>query len=179
MSIFVQAWVYSYSEATLADRLVLLAIADEADDDGTNAYPSQDRIAHKTRLSRSTVKRCVASLEAAGELLVTRPESTGRGRFNRYTVVMGITLGETPPDNPQGAENEPLPVEKGVKRGSPVSQDPKTLRSKGERAQSEPLSGTSLGRTINAAPLWELDDDGNAVPATPRPDLEIVREATP
>lgn len=89
MSIIVQAWVYANSEAKGNDRLCLLAIADEADDDGTNAFPEQRRIAHKARTSLSTTRRSIDALEAAGEILVKRPEKTGRGHHNEYVVLMG------------------------------------------------------------------------------------------
>jgi len=82
-------WVLYQSESTMSDRLVLLAIADDANDDGADAYPSMERIAAKARVSKSTAIRCVEALEASGELLVKRPDSYGRGRFNRYMLTMG------------------------------------------------------------------------------------------
>lgn len=82
-------WVFMHSPATGNDRLVLLTIADEADDQGLNARPSVRRIARKSRASVATAIRCTATLEAGGELLVLRPEIRGRGRYNRYAVVMG------------------------------------------------------------------------------------------
>ncbi len=88
MSIEAMVWVFRHSTARLADRLVLLAIADEADDDGTNAWPSQRRIADKARLGQSTVRRAIENLERLGELEVERPERTGRGHYNRYRVLM-------------------------------------------------------------------------------------------
>jgi len=89
VSIIVQAWVYAHSEARLAERLVLLAIADEADDDGTHAFPSQRRIAEKARLAVNTARGAIERLEASGEILVKRPEKTGRGHHNEYVVLMG------------------------------------------------------------------------------------------
>lgn len=82
-------WVMFESPATGNDRLVLLMVADEADDDGANAFPGIDRIALKARVSRATAIRSIGRLEAAGELLVKRPETHGRGRHNRYVVVLG------------------------------------------------------------------------------------------
>jgi len=106
MSVRVMAAVFDKSEATANDRLVLLAIADEADDDGSNAYPSIDRLGHKVRLPKRTVRRCIDRLEALGELEVIRPVSQGRGHYNRYVVhAKGDTL-------------TPFPVaEKGAERG--------------------------------------------------------------
>lgn len=89
MSIRCQTWVYEHSEATGNDRLVLLAIADEADDDGRNAFPGIDRIGHKARVPKRTTMRCLERLEASGDLVVNRPEQRGRGHHNTYVVVMG------------------------------------------------------------------------------------------
>lgn len=88
MSTRVTTWVFDHSPATGNDRLVLFAIADEADDDGTNAYPSVDRIARKARVPKRTTLRCLQRLEEAGQLIVNRPATKGRGHFNTYVVVM-------------------------------------------------------------------------------------------
>jgi hypothetical protein len=90
--------VFDYSEATGNDRLVLLAIADEADDDGTNAYPGVATLARKVRLPERTVMRCLDRLESGGELSVIRPEKPGRGKYNRYRVCVkkGDTVSPCP-----------------------------------------------------------------------------------
>lgn len=88
MSNRVLNWVFEQSPTTGNDRLVLIAIADEADDDGTNAYPSVDRISRKARVNKRTTMRCLARLEETGTLIVNRPERRGRGHFNTYVVVM-------------------------------------------------------------------------------------------
>jgi hypothetical protein len=70
------------------DRLVLLAIADEADDAGRNAFPSVRRLAEKVNCHTATVLRCSVRLERAGEIEVDRPRDKARGRGNRYRVNM-------------------------------------------------------------------------------------------
>lgn len=82
-------WVWEHSEARENDRIVLLAIANEADSEGLDAKPSQRRMAQLCRLGQSTIRRRVERLEAAGELLVNRPETIGPGHYSRYAVVMG------------------------------------------------------------------------------------------
>lgn len=136
MSIRVQNWVWEHSETTGNDRLVLLAIADEADDDGTNAYPSIERLASKVRVNRATILRSITRLEDLGELAVTRPEKYGRGRFNVYAVRMG-----RPPETSQTAtipfeHGEPREAtkngsersQKGAETSRQVRPDPKTHR---------------------------------------------------
>lgn len=91
MSLRCLTWVFHDSDADGFDRLVLLAIADEADDDGGNAYPSQQRIADKAHVSKRSVQRSIDQLERDGELLVERPAEKGRGHVWTYTVLMGRT----------------------------------------------------------------------------------------
>lgn len=88
MSVTVTTYVFEHSESRGNDRLVLHAIADEANDDGTNAFPGIKRIAHKVRLPERTVMRCLDRLETAAELEVIRPEKRGRGHHNTYRVLM-------------------------------------------------------------------------------------------
>lgn len=86
------AWVFEDSAMYGTARMVLLAIANEADADGFDAYPSIKRLAKHANVQRNTVIAAIQACEEAGELLVLRPESYGRGRFNRYTLVMGRTV---------------------------------------------------------------------------------------
>lgn len=67
VSVRVLSWVWDHSQAAGNDRLVLLAIADNANDEGT-CWPGVALLAHKTRLHPRTVQRCIASLRKMGEL---------------------------------------------------------------------------------------------------------------
>lgn len=95
------SWVFKHSESRGNARLVLLAIADRANDDGTDAWPSIRTIAEKARVSERTAIRSVQALEELGELAVER--STGGHRSNSYRVVMdparGDSLAEPRADN--------------------------------------------------------------------------------
>lgn len=105
MSNRVLDWVFQESPATGNDRLVLIAIADEANDDGRNAYPGIDRIATKSRVPKRTVLRCLERLEEAGALIVNRPEVRGRGHFNTYVVLMEKGDTVTPIPEPEKVRN--------------------------------------------------------------------------
>lgn len=122
MSVRAVTWVLHESTSTGNDRLVLIVIADEADNDGLQAFPSIERIAKLARVNPRTVRRCIARLEGGGDLLVRRPEHPGRGRFNRYTITMG-----RPP--------EALAAELGW---PPPNLDP-SVRAEWEAGQSDPL----------------------------------------
>lgn len=98
------ARVFNKSKATGIDRFVLLSIADNAWDDGSNAWPSIKRICYKTGLGRRTVQRAINSLIQMGEL--ERIERPGHSSF--YNVL----ITDEWPDNPFLDEDSPsaLPV---------------------------------------------------------------------
>lgn len=106
MSVRVMSWVWDHSQAGGTDRLVLLAIADSADHDGTNAWPSVATIARKCQVSERTVQRSIRALVDLGELRVqAQAGGTGKMRDDRrpnlYTVPMdGVT--ERRPEEPDG-----------------------------------------------------------------------------
>lgn len=64
-------------------RYVYLALADNANDQGF-AFPSLTLLCAKTKLSESTVRRCIAKLEANGWLEVKR--GVGKGKRSEYTL---------------------------------------------------------------------------------------------
>lgn len=86
MSIRVMQWVWEHSPTTRGDRLVLLAIADCASDDGTRAWPSLPTIAEKANLTVRACQSALRRLTKAGHLEVEM--QTGPRGVNRYTVVM-------------------------------------------------------------------------------------------
>ncbi len=98
MSVRVMTWVWDQTEVGGGDRLLLLALADEADDEGGSCYPSIRRLAAKTRTHTNTVQRGVGRLEAAGLIEVDRPEKQGRGHFNRYRLLVERAPNQCPSD---------------------------------------------------------------------------------
>lgn len=101
--------VWRYSKATKSDRLVLLAIADIANDDGEcTAYGrSVAKIAEKTLLSDSTIRSAIRALQDLGELRVV--EGGGR-KSNDYFVTLtppGIGGVESPEGTPPNAGGHP------------------------------------------------------------------------
>lgn len=84
MSVAATNWVWTQSKAEGADRLVLLALADFADETG-KCFGSWGTMQRKTRLARCTIARSIKRLEAAGELAELEPAKTVNGR-NMATV---------------------------------------------------------------------------------------------
>ncbi len=86
MSLKAMVWVLEESEAKLGDRLVLLTLAEHADDDGQDAFPSVATISRKTRLSERAVHYALRSLEDAGR--IARDGKGPHGTTN-YRLIMG------------------------------------------------------------------------------------------
>ena len=96
MSVYCTTRVWKKSKATGNDKLVLLAIADNAWEDGTNAFPSVGHIAHKTGLDKRTVKRIVKKLIEIGELK--------RQLRHNQSSLFTVLIQDSWPDNPMNIQ---------------------------------------------------------------------------
>ena len=85
MSVRICARVWE-SDLAGSDLLLMLALADHADDEGV-CWPSVPKVAVKARMSERTAQRSIARLSAAGLLAVDRAAAPGGA--NRYTVMPG------------------------------------------------------------------------------------------
>lgn len=98
------AWVWKSSRAEPTDRLVLLAIADAANDQGADAYPSMATLTAKTNLHERSIQRALKRLVELGELVVYA--NAGPRGCNRYRIPM--TPGtESPPAQRRGGSKSP------------------------------------------------------------------------
>jgi hypothetical protein len=80
------------------EKMVLLVIADHANDEGTEAWPSQATIAKKASISVRTVQRAVNSLVRAGYLRMEKHAGGSAScrddrRPHRYTIKLGRLRG--------------------------------------------------------------------------------------
>lgn len=115
-----QAWVAHVDSHT--DKLVLLALADNANDAG-ECYPSLMNIAQRCEMHRTTVVHAIQSLEAAGHL--SRQIRSGRNTFYMVHPSLSAT---------SSAEQ-------------PVAQNNQSLS-----ATNQSLSATSPSPLINPSP---------------------------
>lgn len=115
MSVRVMSWVWDHSRSTATKLLVLLAIADWADDRGY-AWPSVRTLAQKTRQDERTIQRAINELIELGELRVGR--GAGPKGSNMYQVVttgsdanprQDVTPGSLPPRQPATPEGGSVP----------------------------------------------------------------------
>jgi hypothetical protein len=83
--------VWEHSRAEGSDLLVLLALADIADDDG-ECWPSVGYLAKKCRIDTRTVQRRIRSLEELSEVVVIRnggkTRIVGASKSNRYRITI-------------------------------------------------------------------------------------------
>jgi hypothetical protein len=89
MSIKIMSRVWEYSNQKGSDLLLLLAIADNADDSGY-CWPGITYLAKKVRMTERSIINIVRRLEQSGELIVQHNRRNG----NRYGVLTGM-------DNPE------------------------------------------------------------------------------
>lgn len=108
-------WVWSLDELGPSETLVLLALADQANDDGL-AWPAQGSLAKRARQTDRNVRRMLVRLQGLGLLEVEHRSSTGGRRSNRYRLHVGRQLGadggnsleSRQPDNLSGCGDEDL-----------------------------------------------------------------------
>lgn len=102
MSIEVMTWVWRNGPKDPTARLVLLAIADHADDAG-NCYPSMAGIAEKACVTERGARGIVRRLEGDGWL--ETKVGGGRGGKSQYRVVMGRKAEATSENTIPGNKN--------------------------------------------------------------------------
>jgi hypothetical protein len=107
MSVQATTWVWSNSKTTGTAKLVMLAIADHAWQDGTNAWPSIGRLAKMTGLSEDTVRRAVKQAEELNELAVDR-KNGGRAKKGEHASNDYVLLMTEQPPHDESVEPQPL-----------------------------------------------------------------------
>lgn len=146
MSLPVFTWVLDYSDERLGNRLVLLALAEFAHDDGSKAYPSNATLMRRTRLSERAVRACLRSLEESGSIRFER-ELPSKTRV--YTIAGPFNGGA----DSAGREGRILP-QGGAANGSDSAPDPSSTRQP-TRSSSSTAKGrvpTSVdGKNVTAA----------------------------
>lgn len=138
----VRAWdkVWKLSSHGGTELLVLLAVADHADEDG-RAYPSVGALATKCRMTTRNVNHILRALQASGELDVQRNE--GPYGTNRYR----IRLESASPLKPTSPLKQPSPPEAGFTPEAPFTLKPTS--STPEAGFPIPLKPTSDEPSLN------------------------------
>jgi hypothetical protein len=140
---------------TKAERTVLLALADHASDDGTNARPGIPLIAWKTDYSKRHVVRALQALEDKGLIQATKRGGAGPGDVTEYLLTF------------ENATEKP--GSKRVTSGTPFAGAKGDIRSK-KRVTSETAKGDISRRASNEPPITtnRQGEPGADEPARPR-----------
>ena len=103
MSIRAITWVMDEAPVDDARQLLILyALADHAHDDGTCAWPSQERIAERARCSTRTVRRHMQLLEEQGLIWRGDQQHVAHIRIDRRPIVWDLNLNKTRADKMTG-----------------------------------------------------------------------------
>lgn len=182
------ATVFAASKAQHGERLVMIALADAAHDDGVS-WELEETIAAKTLLGVSTVRAAIKKLEAAGELEV-RQAQRGQRRINVYRVTVGrphavdydrlpFELGEPFSDDRQNLAAVPPPVATADDRQNPAVDNPDDRQNSALRppeyvgAYKEDPSGT-LALAIASAREESVDNLYSALVKACFPDHAVL-----
>jgi DNA-binding transcriptional MocR family regulator len=105
VSIQALSWVLEESESEGLDRLVLLVVANHANDEW-RAWPSVRTIAREARVSTNTVGKAIRRLVALGELELERQGDRRRSSTYRMTRAPGtpVLSGVADPRHPSEGE---------------------------------------------------------------------------
>lgn len=131
MSVRTMARVWELSRHKGNDLLMLLAIADFADDDG-KAYPSVNTLAEKCRMLGRGANKVLATLRSSGELEIRQNE--GPKGTNLYRIVLTSkplsnrtppVQSDTPCPNGHPVQSDRPPCPNGPK--TPVQMDRRTI----------------------------------------------------
>ena len=85
MSIRVMSWVWDHGPSDRGELLVLLALADFADDDG-NCWPAMVKVAEKARVCERGARKIIRRLEEIG--LLKTVVGGGRHGCNQYRIAI-------------------------------------------------------------------------------------------
>lgn len=105
MSVRVSAWAWELECASSGEKLVLLALADHAGDDGT-CIPSTGRLSEKTGIGNSTVRKHLDALEERG-VLSRRRRRRKDGKLGGYTYRLNWDGLDTSADGSAVADEDP------------------------------------------------------------------------
>ena len=114
MSVRAMSWVWSLRGIPAPTRLVLMAIADWADDEGV-AWPAVDTIADKVELSHRTVQRHLHAAEA--HTLLTITQRAGSSLYKLHLHEWGDKLSGVTPVTSGGDSDDTPGVPKSTPRG--------------------------------------------------------------
>lgn len=138
MSVRVITWVWDHSMSEGTDRLVMLALADSADDAGS-CWPSMLTLARKAKVNERTVRRSIRTLEGMGEVSTV---AGGGTTSNRYRILLDPRVQSVRSDPGQPAPSDTSPPGRDAPPGQPA---PGVKPDNGEQSRGGESPGADTG----------------------------------
>lgn len=142
MSVYCASLAWRHGPKDRNDLLVLLAIADFADDEGY-CWPSVKTLAAKARMTERGVQKIIRRLETQGYVSVET--GTGRKNCNEYQINLDLLQ--------KGEQETP-------NRIHPEQGSPRTRKQKPRTAKQERVNGGSPEPSKNHQNRYDDDDGG-------------------
>jgi DNA-binding transcriptional MocR family regulator len=143
MSVYVTAWVWKQETGDAEAKLILLKLADQANDDGI-CWPSRRTIARDCETSVSTVQRSINYLVDRGYISIEhRRREDGSRTSSIYRFAAFTTQG--PSDTTQG-HSDPTPSHHVTHPQGPSDSGGGVSLTHHEPSSSEPVSESSLNQ---------------------------------
>jgi hypothetical protein len=161
-------WVLQHSEATQGRRLVLIALAEHAHDDGSRAFPKIETLMQRARMSRRGVQEALRRLEADGMIRPT-------GKVPSGTVVYQLVMGGAV-SAPRGADHDVAGAQITTSRGASAAPDPSLTNNVDPSGKEEELEQDQIG-LVRARLQRVVDVKGCKLPS--REAVATVLEAYP
>ncbi|CED91406.1 helix-turn-helix domain-containing protein [Actinomyces succiniciruminis] len=149
MSVLASSWAWSLRGTGPYPKLVLAALADQADDEGY-CWPSQSVIAERCEMGERTVRRHIRTLHELGLLTIVPRSSVHGRRSNGYRLHIGARVKE-----------------------SAESRQPVNLAGCGEDADEGPVDNL-MSQPVSP----EIPATGQIGRLRKRPDWPVAQEAT-
>ena len=151
MSIESMSWVLNYAPVSGTDKIILLGIANHADDRGKNAWPSVATLARYANVSERAVQQSLHKLREAGHLrVIPNAGGTGKTRSDRRPNLYELTFLKadgthyaSPRDTDNGAKSSAQRGEVGFADGVKQASPEPSLEPSGEPsvAAAQPPTG--------------------------------------
>lgn len=148
-------------------KLLLLAIADHADDLGGNAYPSVPRLAERCSVSERTVQYALRKLERDGWIAVQRRATRHQPTCYRVDLRPKSEGDEVP----RGAD--PAPLDGEVRGADPAPLEPLGVQSATSRGATDDVEGCNPLHPNRPEPSENQEGSGERREAPPAPRFDL------
>lgn len=156
MSIKIMSQIWENSNQSGAGLLLLLALADHANDEGY-CYPGVNRLAHKIRRTENAVQKTLKALVESGDLEIYHNQGiqTASGKTNLYRIIIPQGVEKVIPQK-KGVE---IPIPQGVEKTTPDGVE-KVIPKPSVYSSCEPSGNNGNGKN----PLYGDTDEYDSLP---------------